>query len=387
MPLSRTAAIVAATTLALAAAACESPSRPSISVVAGHPTSPSTDTAVSYYSQPVTLTVAIGIATGGASPTTTVEVANDPGFAAIVKTQTVVPDASGHATLTLAQLAPSTTYYWRVKTTAGDNPGATSSPQSFSIGPLLVIQPPAPLQPLSAVFTHKRPTFIVTDATHTGPGATLTYRFDIATDATFGTVVVSGTVPEAAAQTAYTPSADLTPGATYYWRAQASDSAKGVTSAYSTPQMFATVNPDDGTFRYDLTLHIDSLTDCIQIDNGRFPIDPAKLTPSQSFDANLVVSGEHLQYVVPHVLLYGTDPAVKFDLQRSGNQVSGTFAASLDWPGASKPYGTYFSSESVSAATDAVGRLTGTVRGGYDNEGFPSYVQCNVQLGFVLAPH
>jgi hypothetical protein len=83
-------------------------------------------------------------------------------------------------------------------------------------------------------------------------------------------------------------SVGLTPGATYYWRAQASDTGKGVTSAYSTPQMF---------------------------------------------------------------------------------------------------YGTYFSSTSVSGVADAAGRLTGTVRGKYDNEGFPSYVICNVQLGFVLAPH
>src|SRR5260221_8472722 len=170
-------------------------------------------------------------------------------------TKTVAPDVTGQLALTLDHLMPATTYYWRVKTAAGDNPGIFSSPVSFGIGPLLVIQPPAPVQPLANTFPHKRPTFIVTDATRTGPDATLTYRFDVAADAAFSNVVASGTVPEGLGQTSFAPTVDLTSGATFYWRAQASDTTKGVVGEYSAPQAFTTVFPEDGTFRYTLAVH------------------------------------------------------------------------------------------------------------------------------------
>jgi hypothetical protein len=49
------------------------------------------------------------------------------------------------AALTLDHLSPATTYYRRVKTSAG----TVSASQSFSIGTLLVIQPPTPVQPLA----------------------------------------------------------------------------------------------------------------------------------------------------------------------------------------------------------------------------------------------
>jgi hypothetical protein len=89
--------------------------------------------------------------------------------------------------LPLDHLAPATTDYWRVKTTAGDNPGVFSSSASFSIGPMLVFQPPTPVQSLADSFPHKRPTFTVTNAARTGPPAIVTYRFDVGTDAAFST--------------------------------------------------------------------------------------------------------------------------------------------------------------------------------------------------------
>jgi hypothetical protein len=151
----------------VAAAACSSPTGPGVSVVAAKPTSPSNGSTFSYYTQPVTLVVTAGVATGGALPTSTVEVATDAAFTTLVTTQTVSAGATGQVTVTLDHLSPATTYYWRVKTASGNNPGVYSSPASFSIGRLLVIQSPTLVQPLADTFPHKRPTFIVTNAART----------------------------------------------------------------------------------------------------------------------------------------------------------------------------------------------------------------------------
>jgi hypothetical protein len=43
------------------------------------------------------------------------------------------------------------TYYWRVKTTAGNNPGVVSPTTSFTVGPLLTLQHPVPVQLLDVL--------------------------------------------------------------------------------------------------------------------------------------------------------------------------------------------------------------------------------------------
>ena len=117
------------------------------------------------------------------------------------------PPFNGQSTATLDHLNAATTYYWRVKTTAGDNPSILSATSSFSIGPQLVIQPPTPVTPLAPTFPHKRPTFTVANATRTGPPATLTYRFEIASDDGFNTLVATATVAETPDQTSFTATA------------------------------------------------------------------------------------------------------------------------------------------------------------------------------------
>src|SRR5260221_14729748 len=81
----RTGVIVAPACLAVILAACSSPAKPSVSVVSGHPVSPTTGAQFSYYSQPVTLVIANGVATQGA-PITNVEVPTDAAFTAAVMT-------------------------------------------------------------------------------------------------------------------------------------------------------------------------------------------------------------------------------------------------------------------------------------------------------------
>jgi hypothetical protein len=359
-------------------AACSSPNRPSVSVASAQPVSPSNATQVSYYSQPVTLVVANGVATGGASPTATLEVATDAAFTAVVITKVIPPGVNGQSTVTLDHLNAATTYYWRVKTAAGNNPGTMTSPESFSIGPQLVIQAPTPVQPLADTFPHKRPTLIVTDAAHSGPDATLTYRFDVATDATFGTLVATGTVLEGAGQTTFTPTVDLIPGTSYLWRAQASDLGKAVNGGYSTPQAFTTVFPEDGAFRYTLAIHAPSycLTHSVHEDfcGGTKDWDLS----DYSFDGTLTVTTDNLQFRLPATPTL--TPAL-LGFARLRNRLSGAISGGSSYllpnPGPFENAVTF--NAAVSGDADNSGHFGGTFDGrvGLIREGFP----------WTLTPH
>jgi hypothetical protein len=390
----RTLATTALTTAGLIAslASCGSPTRPSVSV-ASRPASLASGAQVSYYSQPVTLVVAGGVATSGATPTTIVEVAADAAFTNIVTTQTASRNASGQLTITVDHLSPATTYYLRAKTTAGDNPGIFSDPATLTVGPLLQIQPPTPLQPLADSFPHKRPTFAVknamTNTVQAGVTADLAYRFDVALDVAFTNIAASGTVSEGAVQTAFVPSNDLPSGTKYYWRARAGDSAKGVTSDYSPSEVFTTVNPDDGAFRYILTLHLVSAANCI-FDNigGSHPVPPLVL-PDISFDDALTVTGDNLRFAP-----FPPDPNrnikdLELDIARTGNQLSATFA------GWNVPWVQTIEIRSVSGLAvvpgtdDNSGRLTGAgpVTLLQHSGGLSDTYCSDAQMAFALKPY
>jgi hypothetical protein len=374
--LARVALIVPVVCLAVTLAACSSPAKPSVSVASGHPVSPTTGAQFSYYSQPVTLVIASGVASEGAS-ITTLEVATDAAFTSVTLAQVVSPNATGQLAVTLDHLMPATTYYWRVRTAAGDNPGIFSPPVSFSIGPLLVIQSPMPVQPLANTFPHRRPTFIVTDATRSGPPSTLTYRFDVATDAAFSNVVTSGTVPEAAEQTSFVPTVDLIPGATYYWRAQASDTTKGVTGGYSSPQPFTTVFPDDGIYRYTFVVNV-SPTGC------RAP---------WIFDNALSVNGNSLRFNAPG---YDGSPGMTVNLQRNANQLSGILSGAATYQGlpsvevfSGSDYSNLSSPAKTAGSGDNAGRFAGRFNGiAYFSTIGLAYGYClHATIDWTLTPH
>jgi hypothetical protein len=382
-----------AAALALAwsiAAACSSPTTPGVSVAGAKPSSPSSGTSFSYYSQPVTLVVSSGVATGAVLPTTTVEVATDAAFTTLVTTQTVSPGANGQITLQLDHLSPATTYFWRVKTAAGNSVGVTSPTQSFSVGPLLVFQPPAPVQPLADTFPHKRPTFVVTNAPRTGSPAVVTYRFDVAADAAFNTVVATGTVPEAAGQTSFTPTIDLTPGTTYYWRAQATDTPNGVSGPFSSAQAFTTVFPDDGSYRYTLAIYAPSYcsTHSTHDDNcgGTREWDLS----DYSFDGTLTVTTDNAQFTVSQFAF------VPFTLRfgRLKNRLSGAVSGMPRYPLPNPgPLVNAVSFQGVvTGDTNNAGRFEGTFDGSVEllREGMPCVhdVTCSTSgFAWTLTPH
>jgi hypothetical protein len=233
-----------------------------------------------------------------------------------VVSKTVPQAASGPTSLVLDPLPPNATYYWRVRAAATGAIDAVSAAASFTI---VAIQPPVPVQPRPNSLQHRRPTLVVTNAVRTGSPASLTYRFEIATDAAFSALVASGSVPEGPSQTSFTPSSDLVSGVVFYWRVRVVDTATSVTSAYSTTQSFATIAPDDGVWNYHLVLRTPA---CVE----RIPgFGDVRLEPQEfPFDGTLTVSGQTLRfksndnYYKLHYLLV--------DITRVDDRLSGTIS-------------------------------------------------------------
>jgi hypothetical protein len=356
-------ALAGSASLLVCIAACRSPTKPTASVATARPVSPD-GAQVEYYTQPVKLLVANGVATDGESLSVTFEVATDTAFATLVVSKSV-PQTSGGQTSIMLDPLPPAIYYWRVRAAAG-GVTVTSPTFAFIIGPQLVIQPPVPVQPLSGSFSRKRPTFTVTNASRTGPAATLTYRFELATDAAFSALVAGATVPEGPGQTSFTPSVDLVSGASYVWRVQASDTAKGVTSGFSTAQVFTTVNPDDGRFPYTLIVHLPSA--CFGRANLGGPGPPVA---DYLFDDALVVAGDRLRFLLPP---FDMAAPLLVDAQRAGSALSGTIGGRASGAGTLLgPYSTFdiqrrsFSANRdpvvFSGSVDHTGRLTATFDG------------------------
>lgn len=234
--------------LALISAACStSPAQPtgggSASVTTPRPAQPADSTQIPNLSQPVTLVIQNALATQ--TPTTyTFEVATDPGFSSKVQTKdSVAEGSSGQTSVKLDSLTAAKDYYWHARAVAGGTFGAFSGTYRFTIGPAITLGAPAPVAPLNGAKTFGWPTFTINNAARTGPVGAITYRFDVSSSADFATILATGTVPEGANQTRFTPGGQPPTQVTLYWRAAAIDQANSITGPYSVVQNFVTAPP------------------------------------------------------------------------------------------------------------------------------------------------
>ena len=188
-----------------------------------------------YTDQPLTLTIKDAAATGSGTITYTFQVASDAGFTTVVATQDGVAETSGQtSTKITTTLAGPATYFWRARANSGGTPGLFSKGRTFSVGPQVIIQAPAPTSPANGgQASGAQPTLTVNNAAHTGPAGALTYEFQIADSSSFSNVLGSATVAEGSGQTSATINVNLNANATYYWRALAIDATNGVTSPFS----------------------------------------------------------------------------------------------------------------------------------------------------------
>jgi hypothetical protein len=189
--------------------------------------------------QPVSVVVQNSTTTGVRPLSYVFDLAADAAFQTILFTKTgIVPGGDGQTSLTVQVTLPPGTYFWRVHAQDGANTGASAT-SSFSVFVPVVIQPPGPVSPANgSSVTSATPTLVVADSTRTGPAGSISYIFQVATDANFTNVVATGQVAETSGQTSYTVSATLTASTTYYWRALATDSSHA--SPYSATASFVT---------------------------------------------------------------------------------------------------------------------------------------------------
>lgn len=220
------------------------PDQPTVSSSTPRPASPLASETIPFASQPVKLVVSNAVSTAPDAPTYTFQVATDQGFTKLVTTKSaVVAGSGGQTSVTLDSLAGATTYYWRALIVANGEPGPISAGSAFTVGPQVVIQATDLLSPEQNGTTTEQPTLTVNNVQRSGPAGEIVYRFDVASDADFGSIVYSAQVKErtGSATTEHVVATKLAEK-TYFWRVLASSPSTGVAGPYSATRSFKAAN-------------------------------------------------------------------------------------------------------------------------------------------------
>jgi hypothetical protein len=199
-------------------------------------------------SQPVTLTITNGVATGSSTVTYTFEVATDAAFTNKVYTKSGVPaGANGQTSLTIDKIGAGQSYFWRARIDTGGAAGPYSTARGFTIGPAVVLQAPVLSDPANGSSVPPTPTLNVNNSQRTGPAGKVVYLLQVSDSPNFTSIVFSGNANERTdiSVTSLNVTASLTVGKTYYWRAQANDTTNSVTSGFSSVSSFTVTPPFD----------------------------------------------------------------------------------------------------------------------------------------------
>jgi hypothetical protein len=113
----------------------------------------------------------------------------------------------------------------------------------LTIGAAISLAAPTPISPLNNAETTARPALRVTNAGRSASAGQITYKFEVASDLSFGSLLVSGSNTEGINETGFIPTADLPTRVLLYWRATAMDVANGITSSPSNVQSFTALPP------------------------------------------------------------------------------------------------------------------------------------------------
>jgi hypothetical protein len=240
----RSISVLLPAAVALVAAGCaKSSTAPSTPTAAPVLMTPTNGSQLPNVGQPVTLVVQ-NAAGSKAGTTYTFEVSAEVAFTTKVQTKDGIPEGSvGFTSTQLDPLPAGATYYWRARAQAPGSTGTFSDLFKFSLGGAVTLGSPSPISPLTNAETSVRPALRVTNVSRSGPTGALSYKFDIARDANFGAIVMSGTNSEGINETGFIPPSDLPTNTLLFWRATVSDAANFLTSGASTTQSFTPLPP------------------------------------------------------------------------------------------------------------------------------------------------
>jgi hypothetical protein len=220
-----------------------------VTLTAPTPVSPAVNQQFKFAEQPVTLTVANAVSTGGTALTYTFEVASDAAFATKVFSKDGVASGNGQTSLKIDPLPgpAAKNYFWRARASSGSSAGPYSAVRGFGIGAAVTLATPVQASPGAGATVGGQPTLTVNNVQRTGPAGQIVYRFELSTSASFGSVLIGANQAEqGGGTTSVTINADLGNG-NYFWRVQASDPSNGITTPFSgaspfTVQLFNIAN-------------------------------------------------------------------------------------------------------------------------------------------------
>lgn len=214
---------------------------PGVAISPPYPREPVNGVEVLTTSLPVKLTVENSQSNSPRPFWYVIEIAKDSTFSTkLYSSEKVSPDPSGRTTHTVpGQFPDGVTYYWRAQAQDGANSSEYSTVVHFQVVQPTVIDPPVPASPIGGATTPNRsPDFVVTNGRVSGPAGVVTYYFEVANDAGFGSMAATGATTRSGGATTSINLGQLAENKTFYWRAYGSNGK--VTSARSVVQTFKT---------------------------------------------------------------------------------------------------------------------------------------------------
>jgi hypothetical protein len=196
--------------------------------------------------QPLTLLVENASTSGQRPLTYTFQIAADAGCSNLVFTRTGVAQGNnGRTSFRLPDaLQAGVTYYWRARAEDGANTGVYSSPVSFVVEAPVALAAPVLVSPVNGEkIGSARPTFKFNLSARSGPAGSVTYGLEVASSDSFTTKYGAWQFAEQSGGMSVTPVLDVPYEQAVYWRVRASESYKGVVSAWAVGVFYGPETP------------------------------------------------------------------------------------------------------------------------------------------------
>ena len=211
---------------------------PGVNITAPQTLDPPAGAELVQQGQPVSLIIQNATTNGERPLWLQIQLASDASFSQLLHhADRVSPGDGGRTTYRIPEpLGAGYTYYWRVRALDGANTGPYSEPTSFKVVEPVVIDTPAPLEPVGAIAT-VTPVFKLQNGRIIG-SSNVVYRIEVGTAPDPGSLVaVLTATPDASGITSIAVGS-VPYATTYYWRAYATDGT--ITSPYSSVVSFRT---------------------------------------------------------------------------------------------------------------------------------------------------
>ena len=169
------------------------------------------------------------------------QIATDGNFSSVVWSRDgIEPGPNGQTRFTMPErLQPGRQYYYRAMADDGANQSAWSDVVGFQILMPAAFGAPTPRAPVAnAQVSSQRPELVAGNGAAQGPVGTAYYLFQVSTDASFSSLVVSEEAVQQGGETKLTVPAPLAYSRTYYWRVRISDG--DTTGPWSATETFRT---------------------------------------------------------------------------------------------------------------------------------------------------